>query len=215
MNTKHWAPIPELVEYLAASITNGARVLEIGPGRTPFKRATSFVDRIIDGANTSIVDVNRQPLPFQDKSFDFIYCRHVVEDLWNPFLLLQEIQRVGKAGYIETPSPVAELNHDVDGGAPKHCGYIHHRWIVWDSGGTLSLVEKSSVVEHLYFDNDEELESDPFLWNTYLLWREDFPVYHYEHDFDFQLHVNYKALLQHAIGCAKTKAARVRAMIEQ
>jgi ubiquinone/menaquinone biosynthesis C-methylase UbiE len=48
-------------------------------------------------------------LPYEDKEFDFVYCRHVLEDLIYPFRVIKEMQRVAKAGYIETPSPMAEL----------------------------------------------------------------------------------------------------------
>ena len=115
--------------------------------------------------------MTKEPLPFADKSFDFVYCRHVVEDLYNPFLLLKEMDRVGKAGYIETPSPMCELTKGVDGGNdPPHRGYIHHRSFVWVEDAVLYLVEKATAVEHMAFDAARLLEANPFLWNTYFLW---------------------------------------------
>src|SRR5882672_7035798 len=140
----HWAPIPAVVDWLTNRLPPEAKVLEIGPGHAPFFRADTFVDFApwpIQGvAPEKLVkcDIATEPLPFEDKSYDFIYCRHVLEDMWNPFHLSKEMERVGKAGYIETPSPIAELCRGVDGGAPPYRGYHHHRWVVWNQAGELS-----------------------------------------------------------------------------
>ena len=98
---KHWTPIPAVVNHVSSWIADGARVLEIGPGDHRFPKATYFVDRW-PGENITLCNVDREPLPFRDKEFDFIYCRHIVEDLHNPYLLLSEMGRVGRAGWIET-----------------------------------------------------------------------------------------------------------------
>ena len=186
-------------------------------GRIPFSKATHLVDRCErpGGPDYSVVDVNRERLPFADGAFDFVYARHVVEDLYNPFLLLSEMNRVGRAGYIETPSPVCELNHDVNGGAPNHRGYIHHKSIVWtDRLRHICLVEKATIVEHMLLDDrTDELEADPFLWNTYFFWDQKFTVNHYEHDLDFQLHVDYAHVLARAMRCAMMNAAQTRKLI--
>jgi hypothetical protein len=60
------------------------------------------------------IDPISEKLPFADKEFDFVYSRHVLEDSWNPFALCEEMSRVGKSGYIETPSPIVELGRGVD-----------------------------------------------------------------------------------------------------
>jgi hypothetical protein len=43
---------------------------------------------------------------------------HMLEDMYNPFPICAEMSRVAKAGYVETPSPVAELCRGVDGDKP-------------------------------------------------------------------------------------------------
>ena len=43
-------------------------------------------------------------LPFRNKCFDFVYCCHVLEHTDNPLKACAEIMRVGKRGYIETPT---------------------------------------------------------------------------------------------------------------
>lgn len=210
---KHWGPRPSILKYLDSIIPAGARVLEIGPGDTHFARATHFVDRVPRLKPCSTVNVTDEPLPFADKFFDFIYCRHVVEDLYNPFLLLREMNRVGKAGYIETPSPVVELTRGVDGGRAEHRGYIHHRWIVWTAYSTLCLVEKATIVEQMNFHNfTVDLEEDPFLWNTYLLWNDRFSFKHFQHDVDFQLQTNYLQVLDMGLDGAKSSAVKMKTL---
>ncbi len=77
--------------------------------------------------NTWIIhDVcSEQPFPFSDNLFDFVVCSHVLEDVRDPLRVCSEIIRVGRAGYIETPSRMGESimwNGMV--------GAAHHRWLV-------------------------------------------------------------------------------------
>ena len=43
-------------------------------------------------------------MPFGDKTFDFVYCSHVLEVVEEPVKACQEIMRVGARGFIETPT---------------------------------------------------------------------------------------------------------------
>jgi Methyltransferase domain len=192
------APIPDIIDYLCREIPDNASVLEIGPGIAPFPRADVFVD-ILDRPDIKPdrmvkCDVCAEPLPFADKSFDFVYARHVLEDLWNPFLLCSEMSRVGKMGYIETPSPVAEFTRGVDGDGskdPVYRGYHHHRWIIWRRGSELVFIPKFPLIEH--FDITEQLFENalrigPTYWNTYYPWMGSVKVRHLQnpHDYEFR-----------------------------
>lgn len=202
-DTKHWAPNPQVVDHVASLIPEGARVLEIGPGHAPFRRATHFVDYVQRGDLPIIkCDVANDWLPFADKSFDFIYCRHVLEDMFNPFPLIKEMSRVGKAGYIETPSPIAELCRGVDGGCPPYRGYHHHRFVVWVRDGQLRLVSKYPLVEYLSQDDEilvRDLRASPYYWNTSYLWCNVINVKHLQNDLDFDLPQDYGILLRNAV----------------
>jgi len=53
------------------------------------------------------LDVDINPLPFNDNFFDFVYCGDVIEHLFNPSYLLNEIHRVIRIGgffLITTPN---------------------------------------------------------------------------------------------------------------
>lgn len=217
---KYWEPRAEVIAYVERLIQPGWKVLEIGPGAIPFSKATHFVDRPSEGQfvmrpNTTCLDVNADKLPFADKEYDFIFCRHVVEDLYNPDLLLKEMNRVGRRGYIETPSALVELTRGVDGGDnPPHRGYIHHRSIVWDHDGVLQLVEKATCIEHMDLEDKSMVLTDPMQWNCYFLWDGELKYRHLQHDIDFKLHVNYGEVLSDAVAAAissaKAMSSRVR-----
>ena len=108
--------------------------LEIGPGIVPFLLATDFIGSNENIKNYIDIDIDNQLFPYKDNEIDFVYCRHVLEDIQNPDFALQEIFRVTKdGGYIETPSPLIEITKDVDANnlSNIYCGYVHHRYIVW------------------------------------------------------------------------------------
>jgi hypothetical protein len=199
---KHWGPFPPLTEWLAENA--GARVLEIGPGHNPFPAASHYVEFRSDApalTNTYRLDLNSEPIPIADKSFDFVYCRHALEDMWNPMHAISEMERVAKAGYIETPSPVAELCRGVDGSSPPYRGYYHHRYVVWEHQGELRLIHKYPFVEYLQLDEGsliEALRAGPKYWNTYFLWEGSINAQHRTHPLDFEILRDYAMMLADA-----------------
>ena len=199
---KQWAPLPEVVAWVSAPIPAGASVLEIGPGKKPFSRATHFVDWVSHG---KVSDASLAHCDF--------YCRHVLEDLYDPFHLCEEMSRVAKAGYVETPSPLAELCRGVDGGSPAWRGFNHHRYLVWNKGGVLHFLRiKYPIVEHLAL-NDEAappgiLRRNPLAWNTCFLWRDRIVYEFLQNGRDYYIIRNYRRFLHRAMaeGLAETKA---------
>lgn len=218
---KYWAPVPQVLSYVSSQIEQGASVLEVGPGHAPFDRATASVDfQGETGAEPRYrCDLSSEPLPFPDKSFDFIYCRHVLEDMHNPFLLIQEMSRVGKAGYIETPSPIAELCRGIDGGSPPYRGYHHHRFILWVQDGELRLVSKYPLIELLRSDKLDEatgamLRGGARYWNTQFLWSGAIPYRHLQNSLDFLLPNDYGPLLSEACKAARRSCDEFWSRIE-
>jgi SAM-dependent methyltransferase len=103
---KLWLPIPQ-----------GAFVLEVGSGDSPSPRADVLLDLTLEnrervGGQTFVdrpfVIGEVERLPFRDRTFDYVIAFHVLEHSPRPELFLNELQRVGKAGYIECPAFWAE-----------------------------------------------------------------------------------------------------------
>jgi len=100
--------------HIDFDIPAGADVLDIGSGGDPFPFATVLLDRfpvatqhrhapmVLDGREFVEADVSA--MPFEDNKFDFVYCAHVLEHVPDPLAACREIMRVGRRGYIETPT---------------------------------------------------------------------------------------------------------------
>ena len=129
-----------------------ARILDIGGWYAPCRYASHIVDIMpfatlrrahgygdgdfrITAETYHQLDICGGPLPFPDKSFDFIICRHTLEDTRDPIHVCREMNRVGRAGYIETPSRVYESTKGVE--RLWWCGHYHHRWLVEVSGSRI------------------------------------------------------------------------------
>lgn len=175
---KFYAPAQLLLTYAESKAKGCERVLEVGPGLIPFSRATHFIDHY-DRHNTFKVDVNHEKLPFEDKYFDFVYCRHTLEDLVNPEFAFKEMVRVAKRGFFETPGPIVELCRGVDAVSQnlrhnQYKGYMHHYSIVYESNGVLHFAPKLPLVEYIEPFSQDRLavlaNNFPLYWNTYYEW---------------------------------------------
>src|SRR3981081_316388 len=97
------------------SINSSDRVLDVGGGHNPHPRANVVVDKYTDSnyhrsgdikvlKKQQFINADGEKLPFKDQEFDYVISCHVLEHVENPVQFLSEIFRVGKRGYIETPS---------------------------------------------------------------------------------------------------------------
>ncbi len=87
---------------------------------------------------------DHEPWPFADEQFDFAVCSHTLEDIRDPIWVCHELQRVAKAGYIETPSRAEEQSFGVHG---SWVGWSHHRWLVDLVDGRLRFAFKPAVLQ--------------------------------------------------------------------
>jgi SAM-dependent methyltransferase len=134
-------------------------VLDVGSGGNPYPRSDVLLDRLGGAEHRSGVAMkidrlailgDATKLPFKDKSFDFIIASHILEHMPNPEIFLKEIQRVGKAGYIETPSFLCERLSPCD----AHCLEIS---LV---DGALHIHKKGSSIEDSFVANMKFLQTD-------------------------------------------------------
>jgi len=117
-------------------------VLEIGSGDNPNPRSNVLVDRFLGSDNRErggdlVVDrpfvvADAQQLPFKDDTFAYAICSHILEHMDDPQQFAHELERTCAAGYIQSPSEIAErLFH-----------WSFHRWYVNLEGDTLVLHPK-------------------------------------------------------------------------
>ena len=108
--------------FFDVGITPDERVLDVGSGHHPCPFATHLSDISIEddsvgrvGArfqnprNLPIFEFPVEAIPFGDAEFDFIYCSHVLEHSTDPANACEEIMRVARRGYIETPTSHKDL----------------------------------------------------------------------------------------------------------
>ena len=147
------------------------RILDVGGWCRPFNLATHVIDlcpydtrRAHDAldpedaerftaATWTVADVCAPPWPYPDKQFDFVLCSHLLEDVRNPISVCRELNRVARAGYIETPSRLREIfAKSAPGpfgrwrGRAPEVGFYHHRWFVEAAGTHLRFLAKTAAL---------------------------------------------------------------------
>ncbi|MGQ9548795.1 MAG: class I SAM-dependent methyltransferase [Roseiflexus sp.] len=119
-------------------------MLEIGSGDNPHPRADVLLDRYPGADNRErggdlvvdrpLVVADAHYLPFKDGAFAYTICSHILEHMDDPLQFAAELRRVSAAGYIQSPSEIAErLFH-----------WSFHRWCVNLEGDTLVLHPRES-----------------------------------------------------------------------
>lgn len=118
-------------------VADDAIVLDVGCGAWPNELATIACDRSLDEDihRTGLATVVDRPfvicdaaaLPFRDGSIDFVIASHIAEHIDDPAAFCTELTRAAKAGYIETPSPLADWLLDEE----------YHIWRVGGGGSRI------------------------------------------------------------------------------
>ncbi|MEI6334902.1 MAG: class I SAM-dependent methyltransferase [Methylococcaceae bacterium] len=124
-------------------------VLEVGSGGNPYPRSNVLLDAYEETRERFWVPlIHDRPtvlsfgenLPFKDKAFDYVIAAHVLEHTPDPEKFLAELQRVARAGYIETPDAFMERINP----------YKDHRLEVTIRNGGLVIRKKPAWI----YDND-------------------------------------------------------------
>jgi SAM-dependent methyltransferase len=170
---------------LYCPVPKSALVLEVGSGGSPYFRANVLIDAYEETRERhwapfvtdrpSVLGMG-EALPFKDKSFDFVIASHVLEHSAEPERFLNELQRVARAGYIETPDAFMERINP----------YWDHRSEVTVRDGILEVRKKpawlvDSELVDLYEDRAKPLiagdviPSNPFVFHTRFFWKEQIP----------------------------------------
>jgi len=103
-----------------------------------------------------------QKMPFKNKAFDFVVASHILEHMSEPEKFLIELQRVGKAGYIETPNAIFE----------RLFPYNIHCLEIMSVNGVLHIHKKDQPIEDPFLGSLEFLTGDS-KWKHFFFERPD------------------------------------------
>jgi SAM-dependent methyltransferase len=116
-------------------IKEGDRVLEIGPGSTPFHRSDVLLEMDFEDeaeyekqfghgdklvTDKQLVFYKGDVFPFKDNEFDYVICSHVLEHVPDVPKFLAEVFRVAPKGYFEFPMMYYEYLYNID----AHISYL-------------------------------------------------------------------------------------------
>ena len=102
---------------IALGIPSDALVLEVGSGGNPYPRSNVLLDAYEETRerhwdalihDRPTVLSFGENLPFKDNAFNYVIAAHVLEHTPHPEKFLAELQRVARAGFIETPDAFME-----------------------------------------------------------------------------------------------------------
>jgi SAM-dependent methyltransferase len=132
---------------IAIPVGADALVLDVGSGDKPHWRADVLLDRYAGaeyGGQRSgraaaritrpLFDADAADMPFGDGVFDYVVCSHVLEHVPDPEAVVNEITRVGRAGYIEVPQAASA----------KILDFPSHLWWCRLDGDTLVFTAKNA-----------------------------------------------------------------------
>lgn len=120
------------------------KVLHVGGGRQPFRRANFVIDSCSwserNKANSWVQAIPEYfsentwytqsleeiPWPFSDEEFDYVIIDDVIVQSRDPIAICREMERVAKRGYIEFPNVITQHLRGVE--SPNYTGYGNHRW---------------------------------------------------------------------------------------
>lgn len=78
--------------------------------------------------------------------FDFCICTHTLEDIHNPYLVLDYLPKIAREGMISMPSVKTELSHIE---SENWLGFFHHRYLFGHNQGKIAIAPKLPIVEKL------------------------------------------------------------------
>lgn len=155
-------------------------VLDVGSGSSPHPAADVLLERYLDPKHRYSPMVIDRPTvladacktPFKDKAFDFVIAFHVLEHVSDPASFLNELQRIGKAGYIETPNALFE----------RLVPYDVHLLEIMNINDTLVINKKSSARPDTFLNNldlvkhsekwNELFYGNPKLFHVRYFWKD-------------------------------------------
>src|SRR5512145_1043138 len=111
-------------------------IIDLGGGEQALPMATTLVDFIkkpqtnADFVHGDLCDPVLYE-KFTHKSFEWAYCNHTLEDLYNPFIVLEGCKQIARHGLFGMPHWTREITIQSDRSDWEHiCGWPHHFWLI-------------------------------------------------------------------------------------
>lgn len=157
------------------------KVLQVGGGHQPFRRANYVIDNKPWSERRSVhswlqnmpesfteatwvaQDLENTPWPFEDEEFDYVIVDDALVATRDPIAVLKEIERVGKRGYIEVPSVYTHHLRGVE--EEKYTGHTGYRWLTFVDNNELKFVYKhpSIHVKEDFWIKNPNISAAPYL----------------------------------------------------
>lgn len=129
------------------------KAVDVGCGANPVEGCDAYTDAypteavsrdggVVPSDLPNFHEAPVEQLPFHDGEFDFSYCRHVLEHVEDPAIAIAELERVSRAGYVETPSYWNEIAF----------GKRYHVWAVLLLDGVLHFIPKTKATDRPFGD---------------------------------------------------------------
>lgn len=125
-------------------VTEDGPILDLGSGAFPNRGADILCDGSLEDSRhrhglEAVIDrpmvvARAEALPFRDGAFAFLIASHIAEHVEDPAGFCREMSRVARAGYVETPSPLADHLLEEE----------YHLWRVGSSDGSLTFTAKTA-----------------------------------------------------------------------
>lgn len=80
--------------------------------------------------------------------FDYCICTHTLEDIYDPYIVLDYLSKIAKSGIITMPSVKTETNYIE---STSWCGFVHHRYLFGHKDQKMIIAPKLPIVEKLAF----------------------------------------------------------------
>ena len=78
--------------------------------------------------------------------FDYCICTHTLEDIYNPYLVLDMMPLIAKSGVITVPSVKTEINYIE---SKNWSGFAHHRYMFGHKQESMVIAPKLPIIESL------------------------------------------------------------------
>lgn len=137
------------------ALPEDANVLDVGSGSHPHPKATHLADirvrkggRFNEYPRDTVIDrpftqCDIQEMScFKDGEFNFVIARQILEHVNYPEKACKELMRIGKAGYITTPTTLMELL------MPRP----YHKWYIDCDGETLIFEERKHFLKRNHYE---------------------------------------------------------------